>query len=73
VKHLKDERTASTHLDLTNIETEAEERFKEGTLSIRLTSNGNNFRNGESLAECNRGGLESVVGFKARFGIGMFS
>lgn len=71
MKHLKDERATSAHLDLTDIEAKAEEGFEEGAFSIGLATNGNDFRDWESLAESNSGSLEAIVGLKARFGIGM--
>ena len=73
MKHLKNKRAASTHLNFTDIEAKTEECFEKGALSIRLATNGNNFRDGESLAESDSSGLETVVSFKARFGIGVLS
>lgn len=43
VKHLEDEGAASAHLDLADIEAEAEEGFEEGALSVRLATNGDDF------------------------------
>lgn len=69
MKHLENERAASAHLNLTDIEAKAKECFEEGTLTVRLTSNCNDFRDGESLAKGHGGSLKAVVSLKARLGI----
>lgn len=71
VDHLEDEGAAGAHLDLPDVESEAEEGFKEGALAIGLAADGDDFWNGELLSEGDGGGLEAIVGLEAGFEIGV--
>lgn len=68
VNHLEDERAASAHLDLADVEAEAKECFEEGALAVGLSSEDDDLRYRELLAEGNRGGLEPIVGLEAGLG-----
>lgn len=71
VDHLEDEWAACAHLDLPDVESEAEEGFEEGALAIGLAADGDDFWNGELLSEGDGGGLEAIVGLEAGFEIGV--
>lgn len=70
MKHLKNEGSASAHLNFSNVEPEPEESFEEGALSIGLASDRHDLRDREGLAERHRGTLQPVVGFKPGLGVG---
>lgn len=70
VNHLEDEGPSSAHLDLADVEAEAEEGFQEGALAVGLPAEGDDLGDGERLAEGHGGSLEAVVGLEAGLGIG---
>ena len=70
MNHLEDEGPSSAHLDLADVEAEAEEGFQEGALAVGLPAEGDDLGDGERLAEGHGGSLEAVVGLEAGLGIG---
>ncbi|POO03199.1 hypothetical protein TorRG33x02_012600 [Trema orientale] len=70
VDHLENEGATSAHLDLADIESEAEEGFEEGALAVGLATERDDLRNRKLLAEGNGGGLKPIVGLESGLGRG---
>jgi hypothetical protein len=66
VDHLEDEGAAGAHLDLADVEAEAEEGLQEGALPIRLTANRHDLRDGKLLSERHRRRLQPIVRLEPR-------
>lgn len=71
VDHLQYEGSASAHLDLTDVETEPEERFEEGALPVGLAPDRHDLRDRQRLAEGHGRALEPVVGLESGRQIGV--
>lgn len=65
VDHLEDEGPPGAHLDLPDVESEAEEGFEKRAFAIGLATQGDDLRDGEFLPEGDGGGLEAVVGLES--------
>jgi hypothetical protein len=70
VDHLEDEGAAGAHLDLPDVEAEAEEGLQERALAVRLAPYRHYLRNRELLPERHRRRLQPVVGLEPRLGVG---
>ena len=64
VDHLKDEGPAGAHLDLTDVESEAEEGLEQGALAVGLPAEGHDLGDRELLAEGHGSRLQAVVGLE---------
>lgn len=68
--HLENEGAASAHLDLPDVEAEAEERLQEGALPVGLPSHRHYLRDRQLLPERHRRRLEPIVRLEPRPGGG---
>jgi hypothetical protein len=68
VHHLKNERSSCSHLHFSDIEPKPQKSFQKRALTVRLATNGHDFRDREPFAKRNRCSLEAVVCLEAGFG-----